>query len=394
MAIDDREARRDARVLTGAMALAGGNAVVLIATGGLVGQMLAPDPALSTVPITIFVLGTAIATVPAGVLMRKLGRRSAYQIGAGIGALAGLVGAGAVYFGLFLPYLLSACLCGVYQAFVVSYRFAAADRASPAYRARAIAMVMIGGVASGLIGPQLVIGTQNLLPPFIFVPTYLAQAALALASMLVLSFLGAGRQPAPAANAPRRSMASLLNNPRLLVAIACGAAAQSLMNLVMTGTPLAMLGCGFGVDQSALTIQWHVLAMYLPGFVVGRIIARFGAMPVAAAGLTLMAACSAVALNGVTRAHFDIALILLGIGWSFAFVAASAMVTECHAPEDRTQVQSLNDLIVFSTTAVASLGAGIMMAAQGWAALVSIVFPVVVLVQALLVWAMRRPREA
>lgn len=394
-AFSDKDAKRNALLLAVAMGLAGANASVVIATGGLVGRLLGPSPEWATAPITAFVLGSAVSTLPAAWAMRRFGRREAYRIGAGFGVVAGLLSAYAVREGLFWLFMVSLAMCGVYQAFVMSYRFGAADGASPGFRPKAISWVLAGGLASAIVGPQLVIHTKDMAPPFTFMPSYIAQAVVAALAMLVLGFTRFSSSVEMAANAEEaRPTREILRAPRLRVAILCGATAQALMNLIMTATPLAMIGCSLGEGDAALAIQWHIVAMYLPGFFTGPLIARFGVYPVMMVGLLLLGGCGIVALTGVSVAHFNAALILLGLGWNLAFVGATTLVSEGLRPAERTRVQGINDFVVFSCTALASLAAGKVLAQFGWGTLNLVLFPFVGMAMILVFWlAFREERR-
>jgi MFS family permease len=392
--VDDTIARRNAAVLASAGALAGANASVVFATGALVGQALGPSPEWATAPTTTFVIGTALATMPAAWLMRRLGRRMAYQIGSAIGVMAGLLAAISIRDGAFIAFMFATTLCGVYHAFVQSYRFGATDTASPALRPKVVSWVLAGGVASAFIGPQLVIHTKDITPPHLFMASYVGQAMVAAIAMLALSLF---RNPPPldqTGMAPARPLREILKSRRLVVAIACGAIAQALMNLIMTATPLAMIGCFHSTTDATLAIQWHIVGMFLPGFFTGHLIARFGVYRVIGLGLVLLAACGAVALTGITVAHFYAALVLLGIGWNFAFIGASALVAEGQRPNERNKVQGFNDLLIFSITAVASLSSGKILAAFGWASLNMVLFPFVIAAGLMVFWLARNPMKA
>lgn len=393
MQYNDALARKNAIVLAMAMGLAGANASVVIATGALVGSTLAPSPDWATAPVTTFVIGTALATMPAAWLMRVLGRRDAYRIGAAMGVIAGLVAAYAVQEAMFWTFMAATALCGAYQAFVVSYRFGAADGASPAYRPRVISYVVLGGLASAVIGPQLVIHTKDLMPPFTFLPSYIGQAVVAGLAIVVLGALRFEPVPSGVGTAAEaRPMREIFRSPRLRVAVICGAIAQALMNLIMTATPLAMIGCFHSNTDAMLAIQWHIVGMFLPGFFTGAIINRFGVYPVMMFGLALLALCGVVALSGITVSHFFAALILLGLGWNFAFVGASTLVAEGLKPSERTKVQGINDLIVFATTSVASLSAGKILANFGWGTLNMTIFPFVAAAVILVFWLIRHEK--
>lgn len=346
-------------------ALAGANSTVVYATGAVVGDMLAPSKALATMPISIFVVGMALCTLPAGAVAQRHGRRAAFMLGTGCGVLAGLLGALAVYYAAFWVFCAATFFGGVYAAVVLSFRFAAADCAAPARRPRALSAVMAGGVFAGVIGPQLVTHTMDLWAPHLFAATYVGQAAVAAISAFIL--LGVKLpMPTAAERAGGRPLGVIVRQPRFILAIICGVVSYLLMNFLMTAAPLAMKFCGLSQESANLGLQWHVIAMYGPSFWTGRLITRFGAAKVVAAGLILTGASSAVGLLGIDVAHFWATLILLGLGWNFGFVGASAMVLECHRPEEKARVQSFNDFAVFGTMAIGSFLSGGLLSSFGW----------------------------
>lgn len=374
-----------------AQALAGANAVVVYATGAIVGNTLAPSPALATLPVSIFVVGMAVCTLPAGGIARRHGRRAAFLAGTGCGVLVGLLSALAVLLGSFALFCAAMVFGGAYAAVVLSFRFAAADCAPPERRSRAMSAVMAGGVFAGIIGPQLVTHTMNLWLPHLFAATYLAQAAVAALSALVLAGV---RLPHPTAAevAAGRPLGAIARQPRFIIAVINGLVSYLLMNFIMTAAPLAMRLCGLPQEDSNLGLQWHVIAMYAPSFVTGRLIARFGADRMVMAGLALIAASAATGLAGADVAHFWLSLFLLGIGWNFGFLGASALVLECHRPEERTRVQSLNDFIVFGTMALGSFASGGVLATYGWDTVLGVSFiPLVVAFAAFAFTRRRRP---
>ena len=394
MQTDDTLARRNAVVLAVAQALAGANASVVFATGALVGQALGPSPAWATAPTTTFVLGTALATMPAAALIRRVGRRSAYQIGAGIGVIAGLLAALAVRDGAFILFMMATALCGVYQAFVMGYRFGATDNASPLFRPKAISWVLLGGVAAAFIGPQLVIHTKDMLPPFTFLVSYIGQAVVAGIAIFTLhAFRAAPVVENAAPLTPARPLREILKSKRLLVAMGCGAIAQALMNLIMTATPLAMIGCAHSTTDAALAIQWHIVGMFLPGFFTGPLINRFGVYWVMAGGLVLLAACGMIALAGISIEHFNGALITLGVGWNLTFVGASSLVAEGQRPSERNTIQGFNDLVVFSLTAMASLSSGWILSSMGWGTLNMMLFPFILAAGMMIIWLARQDKS-
>ncbi|AUT49847.1 MFS transporter [Achromobacter sp. AONIH1] len=363
--LSPREQRGNIARLTIAQALAGANAVVVYATGSIVGNMLAPDKALATLPLSIFVVGMAACILPAGAIARRHGRRAAFLAGTGCGVLVGLLAALAVVLGSFWLFCLGTFFGGAYAAVVLSFRFAAADGVSPERRARALSFVMGGGVLAGVVGPQLVTHTMYLWPAHMFAATFIVQAAVAAASALVL--LGVRLpMPGPADAAGGRPLAFIARQPRFVTAVVCGAVSYLLMNFLMTAAPLAMHLCGHSQEDANLGLQWHVIAMYAPSFFTGRLIMRFGAGRMVSAGLALTGISAAIGLMGLDVAHFWVTLVLLGLGWNFGFVGASALVLECHRPEERTKVQSLNDFIIFGIMAVGSFASGGLLAAYDW----------------------------
>ena len=377
-----------------AQALAGANAVVVYATGAVVGNTLAPSAALATLPLSIFVVGMAVCTLPAGTIARLYGRRAAFLAGTGCGVLVGLLSWLAILLGSFWLFCAAMIPGGAYAAVVLSFRFAAADCTSAERRPRAMSAVMVGGVAAGVVGPQLVTHTIDLWPPYLFAATYLAQAAVAALSALVL--LGV-RLPKPTAAevAGGRPVSLILRQPRFITAVICGVVSYLLMNFIMTAAPLAMRLCGLSQESANLGLQWHVIAMYAPSFFTGRLITRFGAPRLVATGMALIAASAAVGLMGLEVAHFWVSLILLGLGWNFGFLGASALVLECHRPEERTRVQSLNDFIVFGTMAFGSFASGGLLTSYGWESVLWLSFlPLAVAVAALAAPAFYRPARA
>lgn len=376
--------------LTLAQALAGANAVVVYATGAVVGNTLAPSNALATLPISIFVIGMTACSLPAGAIARHYGRRVAFMLGTGCGVLVGLLSALALMQGLFWLFCVATFFGGAYAAVVLSFRFAAADCVPPQDRPRALSLVMAGGVFAGVIGPQLVTYTMYTLPPHVFAGTFIAQAAVAALSALVLFGVRLPR-PSAAEMAGGRPLSVIVRQPRFLIAVTCGVVSYLLMNFLMTSAPLAMRMCGLSQESANLGVQWHVIAMYGPSFFTGRLISRFGAPKVVGTGMALTALSAAVGLLGVDIAHFWLTLILLGVGWNFGFIGASALVLDCHRPEEKTRVQSFNDFIVFGTVALGSLLSGSVLTAFGWNTVLWVSFvPLALAVVALIGFSAKR----
>ncbi len=384
----DALAKRNAVVLAVAAALGGSSPAIVVSLGGLVGQNLAENKELATLPVSLLNLGLALGTIPAAMLMRRAGRRIGYIVGAGIGLVGGCLAAFGIASYSFVLFCLGTLIIGMYGSFNQSYRFAATDAASEAFKPRAISWVMIGGIAAGFIGPQTVIWLQDAAPAAPFSGAFLGQAALAFMSMAVVSFL----RPVPAAAAPKaggRPLGEIVRQPRFVVAVVTGLVSYALMSFVMTAAPVAMVGCGHTVGDAASGIRWHILAMFGPSFFTGRLIARFGKEAVTAAGLCLIAASALIGLSGIDIAHFWATLIFLGVGWNFGFIGATAMVTDCYRPEERTKVQAANDFLVFGSVAVASFSSGTLLNAGGWETVNWMVFPPVAVALLLLAWQQR-----
>lgn len=390
---DDGLAKRNAIVLAVAQALAGGNNTVIVSTSSIIGAVLAPDKGLATLPITGMVLGMWIGTLPVGWLARHFGRRFALQVGSLFGIASGLISYAAVMSGSFWILLLGTFCGGLYAAAHQSYRFAAADTASEAFRPKAVSWVLAGGVFAALIGPQLVIFTKDMLSPHLFAASFLGQSACAVIAAVVLMFVKVPPLPAvrPSQGRPLREIVLV---PRFLVAVACGVASFGLMNMVMTSAPLAMVGCGHSVTDATLGIQWHVLAMYAPSFFTGSLITRFGVARITGIGLALIGVAAAVGIAGTSVAHFWSGLVVLGLGWNFAFIGATTMVTHCHRPEERNKVQAFNDFLIFGSMAVSSFSSGQMLAYLSWQAINEVVFPVILVAGGLLLWLNVRKRAA
>ncbi|RXV64298.1 MFS transporter [Roseovarius sp. A46] len=397
---DDSRARRNVAVLVGAQAVLGAQMPMIFVVGGLAGQSLASNPCFATLPISLIVLGSMLSATPMAHVMQRFGRRTGFFLGALFGAVGAAVGAWGLYTASFPVFLLGSFLTGTYMSAQGFYRFAAADTASDAFRPKAISYVMAGGLLSAIVGPQLVkLTSMSMVIPFL--GTYLAVIAVNLVGALLFLLLDIPRPPVPAHDAPRgRSRLELLKTPRIAVAVICATVAYSLMNLVMTSTPLAVVGCGFTPSHAADIVSAHVLAMYIPSFFTGHLIARFGVERIVTTGLVILAGAGAVALSGVTIDRFYAALILLGLGWNFGFIGATAMLAGEHEPHERGRVQGMNDLIVFGGVTFASLASGGLMncsggtAEAGWTAVNVAMVPFLTLAGGALIWLAMRPRTA
>lgn len=391
--IDDDRARRNTILLSAAHALYGMNAVLIIASGGLIGQMLADDKGLATLPVSTFATGAALVTVPAALFMRRVGRRIGFLTGTLFALSGALIAIYAIYMRDFWLFSFATFLTGGYQAFAQHYRFAAADVASESFKAKAISWVLIGGLFAAVLGPMLIIWTKSVFDPVLFAGSYMTAALLAVAAMGVLAFIDLPVPRKAVDKGDARPLMEILRQQKLVIAILCGMVSYGIMNLMMTASPLAMVACGFSIDSATYVIQWHVLAMYIPSFFTGHLINRFGKEKIIALGLALLGICAAIALSGLGIANFGVALILLGLGWNFGFVGATALVTDCYRPSEKNKVQALNDLCVFGTVACASFTSGKLLDAIGWDAISWSVIPLSAVTLILLGWLMVSQRR-
>jgi predicted MFS family arabinose efflux permease len=375
---DDVVARKNVLLLSGAQALAGANSAVIMTTGAIVGSILAPRLDLATLPVSFYVVGTALGTLPAGMIARKWGRNAAFTAGTACGVIVGLLAALAIYLGSFALFCLATFIGGFYQAVGQTFRFAAADQASPDFRPKAVSWVMAGGVFAAILGPQLVNITMELWAPYLFMASFFVQALVSLVCMALLSQVRIPHVHIDVAHRGR-PLVEIIRQPRFIIAVFGATTAYALMNMLMTSAPLAMKLCGLSLSDATWGIQWHIVAMFLPSFWTGDLIRKFGAARIVATGLMLIALAGLVGLSGVTNWHFWIGLVLLGLGWNFGFVGGSAMVLETHRPEERSRVQSFNDFLIFGTMAIASFSSGQILANWGWDYLNWIVFPPVAL---------------
>ena len=396
---DDSRAKRNVAVLVAAQAILGAQMPLIFTVGGLAGLMIAPSPALATIPISLIVFGSMTTAPWLSALMQRYGRR----LGFVVGAMGGAAGAGVSAWGLWIDsfalFLIGSYLTGIYMSAQGFYRFAATDTASEAFRPKAISYVMAGGLLSALVGPQLVkLSVDATVIPF--VGSYAFVVVINLVGAWLFAFLDVPKPAAPKpGDAKGRSRMELLRDPKIAVAVICGMVSYALMNLMMTSTPLAVVGCGFTTGNAADIVSAHVIAMYAPSFFTGHLIARFGVMRIVALGLALLAAAGVVALSGVALTQFFISLILLGVGWNFGFIGATAMLTQAHAPEERGRVQGMNDFLVFGCVTFASLSSGLMMSfgddvQTGWTAVNLAMLPFLILAGAALIWLALRPKDA
>ncbi len=396
----DTRTRRNVIVLVAAQAILGAQMPMIFTIAGLAGQSLASNACWATLPISMMVIGSMLTATPISAFMQRYGRRAGFALGALGGALGGAIGAWGLIIASFPLFCLGALFSGIYMSAQGFYRFAAADTATEEFRPKAISYVMAGGLLSAVVGPQLVKVTADaMVIPFF--GTYLAVIALNFIGVWLFALLDIPRPPVPSEDAPKgRSRGELLRTPVIAVAVICATVSYALMNLVMTSSPLAVVGCGFTTGNAADIVSAHVLAMYLPSFFTGHLIARFGVERIVGTGLLILAMAGAVALTGVELEHFFLALVLLGVGWNFGFIGATTMLAGAHAPHERGRMQGLNDLIVFGGVSFASFSSGGLMncsggsVQEGWQAVNLAMLPFLVLAGGALIWLALRPKEA
>jgi len=401
---DDSRTKRNVAVLVAAQAILGAQMPMLFVVGGLAGGMLADNLCFATLPISLIVFGSMTTAPWLSPLMQRRGRRVGFFIGAIGGAAGAAISAYGLYIESFALLLTGSYFTGIYMSAQGFYRFAAADSASAAFRPKAISYVMSGGLLSAIFGPQLnkVVFDVTYIPVFggvyltnPFMGTYLTIIVMNLVGMFLFLLLDLpDKEHNPGENNPAtgRSKMELLRSPKILVAVICAMVSYSLMNLVMTSTPLAVIGCGFTGNNANDIVSAHVLAMFIPSFFTGHLIVRFGATRIIAAGLIILALAGVTALSGITLGNFFVALILLGIGWNFGFVGATSLLATAHAPHERGRAQGLNDTIMFGCVTMASLASGGLMncsggtPTDGWHAVNYAMVPFLILAGCALIW--------
>ena len=385
--------RRNVGLLAVCQALLMTNNSTLIAINGLAGLALAPVSWLATLPVTCWVLGGAIATMLASLHMKRVGRQRGMTIGTLWGIVGALICAAAVALQSFWLLCFGTLVFGVYNAYGQYYRFAAADVASSDFRATAISLVLAGGLVGGILGPTTSRLTIDLLATK-FVGAYLALIGFALVTMLLLRFI---RIPTPSAAEQRvsgRPLMVIAAQPKFLVAVLAGAIGYGVMNFLMTSTPIAMGVCGHPYGDAAFVISSHVVAMFAPSFVTGALIRRFGVLPVMFFGALLNVAAIALALSGVSVPQFWGSLVLLGVGWNFLFIGATAMLTETYRPEERAKAQGANDMAIFVMMTISSLTSGMIVTSAGWERVNYAAAPMIAVVAILIAWLGLRQRAA
>ena len=340
--------------------------VTFIMFAGLVGQMLADNKLLSTLPIAVMTIGTASSTIPMSILMKRIGRRFGFLIGASAGVSAGALGAYAITEASFVLFCLAALVMGIYQACTQYYRFAAVESAPMDFVSRAVSFVLLGGVISALFGPSLAVFSRDLLAPVPFAGGFAMAALISVAAMIPLSLVRIPRPMEDSNHEGARPLGVIVRQPAFIAAVLNAATSYGLMVLVMTATPLAMTACGFEMHDTGSVIQWHVLAMFVPSFFTGSLIHRFGVLTILFSGMALFIVSAVFATSGIEMLNFGVALILLGVAWNFLFVGGTTLLTEAYQPSEKAKTQGINEFIVFASAANGSFASGGLFNLSGW----------------------------
>ncbi len=386
--------RRTVLMLAGCQALAMTGMSIVGTTGAIVGSMLTPDRALSTLPIAVQMTGMMLATIPAALLMARIGRRRGFWTGLGFGALGAAIATAAIFEGSFVLFCLGTFILGLNNGFTQQYRFAAAEIADEAFRSKAISLVLAGGVVSAVFGPETAIWSRDLFAPVLFAGCYAMIVGLCLAAAILLYFVDLPKPAPPDLTRRGRPLAEIASQPAFIAAVIAGMVGYGVMSLVMTATPIAMLDCGHEFAAAAFVIQWHSLGMYAPSFVTGHLIARFGLTRILLTGTALLLACCAINLAGIATIYFWAANVALGIGWNFLFIGATTLVTRTYTQEEKGKVQALNDFLIFGTVAVSAFASGALLSGVGWAMVQIAMIPFVIVAAGAVWWWSRQAPAA
>lgn len=376
---------RNVMVLSGCQATLQITGATMISVTGLAGYALADNKALATVPLTCYVLGSALTTIPASLLMRRIGRRAGFQSGTAMGVFGSAICSYAIVAASFWLLCLGMFLMGSYTAFGKYYRFAAADAAHESFRAKAISLTLAGGLIGGVIGPELAKYTLTA-ADHTYLGSYISLGVVCLLAMLILTRLEIPKLSEQELKDSGRPLAEIMRQPVFIVAAMSSMLSYGIMNLMMTSTPLAMRAHDHHFNDAAFVLQWHMIGMYGPSFFTGSLIARFGVLSIIVAGIGLMFLCVLSALSGTMIINFWFAMFLLGVGWNFMYVGGSALLTECHTPAERAKTQAANDFMVFATMAISSMSSGLLLNKNGWSAVNYGTIPFLLLATAATVW--------
>jgi len=386
-------ARKNVAVLAACQALLLTNNSTAIALNGLAGWALASNKTLATLPVTGWVIGGALSTLPASLLMKRIGRRAGFTVGALIGMIGAAICSWALYLGNFWLLCLGTMVFGVYNAVAQYYRFAAADAVRTDFKAKAISLVLAGGLVGGLIGPEVSKFTIDLLAER-YLGAYLSLIGFLVLGVLVVQLLDIPVPSAAQHREPVRPLREIMAQPSFLVAAAGAAIGYGVMNLLMTATPLAMGLCGHPYSAAATVIGWHVVSMFGPSFFTGSLIRRFGVLQVMLAGALILYGCVGIALSGISVPHFWFALVLLGIGWNFLYIGGTTLIAEACTPAERAKTQGANDSIIFIVMATSSFSSGVLIDQKGWQVLNWLALPFVTVAAVAILWLLLRRRLA
>lgn len=384
-----RIAKRNVGILAASQAILGSAAPLSISLGGLAGyQLLDADKSLATAPVTGFNLGVAVGAVVVALVTRFIGRKNSFIFGAFCAIAGGLVATLALFKTSFWLFALGMLLIGLSSGFTQKIRFAAADVSPASFKAEAISWILAGGLVSAIIGPQIAIWMRDMLAPVPFAGAFVMLVPLMVLAGVILSFAHLPKTGGVtnAADAASRPLREIIATPRFATGMVCGICTYALMTFVMTGAPLAMvIGCGFSSGEATLGIQWHVIAMFGPSFFTGKLVQRFGAEKVVAAGLVVLMGCAIVAHAGLELWNFWAALVLLGIGWNFGFIGSTAIVASSYRPQEADKVQGFHDIMLFGTVALSSFSSGRVFTAYGWSMMNLAIWPVTLICFGLIV---------
>lgn len=370
------------------------NNVTFIAINGLVGLNMAPYGWMATLPVMGYVVGGALATPLVAATQARFGRRTSFQIGLAVAVASALAGAWAVAAHQFWGLVAATVVAGYYSANGQLYRFAAAELALPAFREKAVSLVLAGGLIGAIAGPNLAARTRTLME-VPFTGAYLVLAGVGLLAMVLMAFVRFPAHQAPnAATSTGRPLGEIARQPAFIVACLSAAMGYGVMNLLMAATPLAMQQCGLGFDDAAFVLEWHVIGMFAPGFFTGHLIKRFGTLQVMAAGVALNLLCVAIALSGVELQQFVVSLFLLGVGWNFLFTGSTTLALTAYRPEEKDRAQAAVNFCVFAVMALSSLASGALVVTQGWTWLNIGSIPPLLLTAAGLLWLQVKGRAA
>ncbi len=367
--------------------------ILLVAVSALIGKQLAPTPELTTLPVAIQFIGLMISTIPASMIMAKTGRKRGFFIGNSLGVLGAFLCMFAIFSTSFVLYCAGTAFIGIGIGFGNLYRFAALEVCDEDKKSQALSLTMAGGVIAAILGPNLAIYSQRLMPEPPFLAAFFVLALLYVLALVLISKI---HIPDTYSHDPKntgRPLSVIARQPIFIIAVTAATIGYAVMSLVMTATPLAMQNCGFNFDDAAWVIEWHVLGMFVPSFFTGRLIQRFGIVAIMTAGALLNFICLMINIHGQTYEHFMIGLILLGVGWNFMFISATQLVTQSYRNEEKAKTQALNEFMVFSVVTVSVLASGWMEVTLGWQLLNISMLPIIVVALLMIFWYHRSTKK-